>query len=569
VVTLAAALLAAVLLPPGAPGPRPDPVRRLALRWAGTGAVAAAASTALHVVLSRSEVLGLSPAEAAAPAGLARYLATDRQGVALGLQLLLCLLAQAAARRGSAGSAVVASTTALLPPVLVGHAVGLDSPGLSGSLIAAHVVGAAGWVAGLLAVGRLARVAPDRLPGTLPRYSALATGCLVLVAGTGLLTGLLRVGGPDGLGSGYAALVLVKVGLFLVVAELGRRNRSAARTGGVLRLTGVELLLMALASAVAVALTRTPLPARSFVPPVDGADVIGYPPPRQATAARLLTGWLADGPALLLLAVLVTGYLAGVLAVRRRGGRWPAGAVAAWAAGLLLLGWATVGGLGVYARVNLPGHVAARLLLATAVPILLLRGSPVALARAAWGWQPSAAGYGRWRLLSAPEVTLPWFALAVFGWYLPVVFSAVMLRPGGYWLMAAAALTAGLLLFSRSVPPACPGTVPPAAGPGRPPSALERATAPLGVLAMCAAVSLALTWSRLEVGATYFRQLTVPYFRVIGEEQRFAGTVAWLAGGVPVLVLLVVLVLAGRGRPEPVSRPVATAAAGTNPPNNG
>jgi putative copper resistance protein D len=210
--------------------------------------------------------------------------------------------------------------------------------------------------------------------------------------------------------------------------------------------------------------------------------------------------------------------------------------------------------------VNLPGNLGARLLMATAVPILLLRGSPAELARSAWGWTPSATALRWWRTLTAPEVALTWFALAVFGWYLPALFSAVMLRPGGYWLTAACALGAGVLVFARSVPPA--------AGPtSAPPGRAGPASAGV-VLVMCAAVSLAFSWSRTTVGETYFRQLTVPYFRVIGEEQRFAGTIAWLSGGLPVLVLLVALALTAQGRPRPGSQdhPV-TAPVVQRPPN--
>ena len=539
-------LLATALLPDNA-----QPARQRAFRLAGIGAAVAAMAGVGQAILARSEVLAVSAVSAAAPRGLSGYLVTDRQGRAMLAQVLLscgvALLARRSLRGPTGWVALLAAALALLPAVLAGHSVAVGAPGLSGTVISVHVLAVAAWVGGLLALGWAVRVQVDGVQVAIRRYSPLATGCLLLVAVTGLGSATIRVGGLDGLLTGYGALLLAKLLLFVVIAEVGRRQRVSVRGGsGLFRLVLPELTLMATAIAIGVALTRTPLPKRRFVPPVDGGDLLGYSPPRQATVPRLLTGVLLDGPALAAIGVLAVGYLLAVLALRRRGRCWPVGASLAWAAGLLLLAWATVGGLGVYARVSLPAQVAAHLLIATAVPILLLRGAPGALVSTLAPDRTAGAGRARaWRVLSAPEVALTWFALAVFGWYLPAVFSAVMLRPGGYWLITVTGFSAGLLLFARVVPPAGPGSV-----------VVERFHGRVlllgGALGMIAAASLALTWSRLLVGEAYYRQLTVPYFRVLPDEQRLAGTWIWVAGGVPVLLLAAALILARESdRPGP------------------
>ena len=544
-------LLATALLPGSA-----EQARRRAFRLAAIGAVVGAMAGVGQAILARSEVLAVSAVAAAGPRGLSGYLVTDRQGRAMFAQVLLAgwvaLLARRSARGPTTGRtigwvALLAAALALLPPVLAGHSVAVGAPGLSGTMISAHVLAVAAWVGGLLALGWAMRVQIDGAQVAIRRYGPLATGCLLLVAVTGLGSATIRADGPGGLLTGYGALLLAKLLLFVVIAEVGRRQRASVRgAAGLLRLVLPELTLMATAVAVGVALTRTPLPPRQFVPPVDGADLLGYPPPLQATVPRLLTGLLLDGPALAAIVVLAVGYLLAVLAVRRRGLRWPVGASLAWAAGLLLLAWATVGGLGVYARVSLPAQVAAHLLIATAVPILLLRGAPRALVSTLAPDRTAGAGLARaWQVLSAPEVALTWFALAVFGWYLPAVFSAVMLRPWGYWLIMVTGLSAGLLLFARVVPPVGPRSV-----------VVERIRGRVvllgGALGMIAAASLALSWSRLLVGEAYYRQLTVPYFRVLPDEQRLAGTWIWVAGGVPVLLLAAALILArDSDRPDP------------------
>jgi putative copper resistance protein D len=558
-------LTVTLLRPPGHPAAATRAVAR-----AGAWLLASAAiATVTHALLVSAQIAGVGPVSALDAGRWLDFVAGDPLGRALAVRGLLAalaavLLARAASRPGAAPAvALLLALLALVTPVVVGHAPTLGAPGLARVALAAHVVAMAVWAGGLFGlIWTAARPGPagsarapsraDAVAAVLPRFSPVAAWCLAGVAGSGLVLAMLRLGGPAPLpASAYGRIVLIKAAVLAVLAGLGawQRRRLAASPGRaavmLLRVAVVEVTLMAVAASLAVALSTTPAPPRRLPPPVGGADLLGYALPPEPTAARLATGVLLDGvPLALLLAASVT-YLVGVRTARRRGVGWRPAATACWFAGLLVAAWASVGGLGVYARVTMPAHVAAHLLLATAVPLLLLAGGAGTLARQTlpgrvWPTGPrlrvvAAAG----RRVADPVIALPAFGVAVLGWYLPQVFPAVMARPLGHTAMQASALGAGLLLFARVGPRPSAVRRDESAAAGKEPvgePVLVRAGVLAGVLVLCAAFSLALGTTSTLVGETYYRMLTVPYLRVLEDDQRLAGTLAWVAGGIPVIL---------------------------------
>jgi cytochrome c oxidase assembly factor CtaG len=102
---------------------------------------------------------------------------------------------------------------------------------------------------------------------------------------------------------------------------------------------------------------------------------------RPATSA-VLTQWTAQPVAIAVGALLVVGYLHGL---RRLGQPWPAWRTAVFAAGVLLLTWTSCGFLQVYSGSLYWVWTTQTLLLWLLVPILILSGHPVQLARAVSG----------------------------------------------------------------------------------------------------------------------------------------------------------------------------------------
>jgi cytochrome c oxidase assembly factor CtaG len=172
----------------------------------------------------------------------------------------------------------------------------------------------------------------------------------------------------------------------------------------------------------------------------------GYPGPPELTAARALTSWTLDLPALLVVLVLAGLYLAGVRRARRAGRPRPAGrAIAFLAGGAGVLAVATMGFPGAYAGTLFWARALQTVLLLLVVPLFLAMGGPLTLLSEAWpaaGRRAEAAIHTRAaRALTFPAVTALALILTPFLLYFTPWYGA-SIRPG-----AAASLTHLVLIL--------------------------------------------------------------------------------------------------------------------------
>lgn len=154
---------------------------------------------------------------------------------------------------------LVAALLGVITPAVTGHTSGTADHELAVMAIAPHVGGAALWVGGLAAILVLVR-RQALLDAVLPRFSRLATGCLIAIAGTGVLTALLSLDSAHELiTTGYGRLVITKVLALTVLAGLGNlaRRRLARNAAPVLRWAGLEVSLMACTIGLAAALAQS------------------------------------------------------------------------------------------------------------------------------------------------------------------------------------------------------------------------------------------------------------------------------------------------------------------------
>lgn len=129
-----------------------------------------------------------------------------------------------------------------------------------------HVVAAATWVGGLVAVVWAERRAPVAAAGMLGRFSPLALGCAVVVVVTGVVNALLRVDVATLLDTGYGVLVALKAVALVVLVGCGwlHRRRTLHRLDGTagsrpfLALAGFELVVMVVTFAIVTALAQSP-----------------------------------------------------------------------------------------------------------------------------------------------------------------------------------------------------------------------------------------------------------------------------------------------------------------------
>jgi putative copper export protein len=286
--TVGTLLFAAVLLPAPA-GSLPAASRR-ALRAASGCAIVWAASTVVGGLLTLSQLVGVAPT--AVPASSLRTFVTDLPAgraavVVLAASVLVALLARrCAGARPAALLLAVAGAGLVIPVVLTGHSASAADHVPAVTALGVHVVAAAAWVGGLIALLRYGR-SPEDLAPAADRFSTLALGCFAASGLSGLLAAWLVLGGTPSpgtvLSSGYGWLLLGKTTALLVLGVLGRRHRRhtlpllrAGRPGSFRRFAGVEAAVMLATIALAVALAASPPPATA-APPAPAATQAAPP----------------------------------------------------------------------------------------------------------------------------------------------------------------------------------------------------------------------------------------------------------------------------------------------------
>lgn len=187
------------------------------------------------------------------------------RGLVLTLACVLVVVGCATARLLRTDSvppraALVAALLGLLTPSVTGHAGTASDHELAVIMSALHIAAASAWVGGLAAILVFLSRRRAVLDPVLPRFSRLATFCIIGVGITGVLNALLRLPGLGALfTTGYGWLVVAKVVLLAVLAVLGNaaRVRLAADRIPVLRWAVLEVTTMAITIGVAAALSQT------------------------------------------------------------------------------------------------------------------------------------------------------------------------------------------------------------------------------------------------------------------------------------------------------------------------
>ncbi len=222
-------------------------------------ALATSACAVAAALLTAADLGGRSPAGLAGPGVLVDVARHDAPVQALLATAALELAVAGLARRER--TALALALLALLPGVLSGHAGTEAHPALAVPALALHVVAVVVWTGGL--AGLVLHVRGPGLATALPRYSALALGCAAVAGLSGAGQAALRL--PD-LPAGYGGLLLAKVLALGALVACGAWHRArtvpaavAGRPGAFLRLAVGEVAVMAVAVALGVALSRTPL----------------------------------------------------------------------------------------------------------------------------------------------------------------------------------------------------------------------------------------------------------------------------------------------------------------------
>ncbi|OBG26935.1 cytochrome c oxidase assembly protein [Mycobacterium sp. E3198] len=451
---------------------------------------------------------------------------------------------------------LAASLVTLIPLGLTGHSSAGGSHDLATNSLLIHLVAASLWAGGLLALLAHALRNGDHTGLALRRFSAVALWCWVAMALSGLVNALVRVLPSDLLTTDYGRLVVAK---FLALCTLGvlgwRQRRSAvaalqadpsASRRALVRLALVEAAVFGLTFGIAVGLGRTaPPPPPARLPTIPEAE-IGYDFDGPPTVARILFDWRFDlifGTAAIVLAAL---YVAGVVRLRRRGDRWPPGRTLAWLLGCSALLFVTSSGVGRYMPAMFSMHMIAHMGLSMLVPILLVLGAPVTLALRAL----PAAGRGEppgmreWllaalhsrlsRFLTNPIVATVLFVAGFYGLYLSSLFDTSVSSHAGHLAMNVHFLLSGYLFYwiVIGVDPT-PRPIPP----------LAKVGVVFASLPLHAFFGVVLMGWRKVLGGDYYRSLALPWHTDLIGDQHLGGGIAWAAGEVPLVIVMIALLV--------------------------
>ncbi|WP_158846305.1 cytochrome c oxidase assembly protein [Saccharothrix deserti] len=557
VVTIGSLLLAAFLVPPQENGTLAAD-GYAALRTAGWAALLWTLGAVLSVPFTVADALGqpvtvlLEPSVLFQVAGLVEQ--SKAWMITAVVVALLALGCRLALSWGWTTALFFLALFALVPVAVTGHSSGGGSHDVATNSLLYHLIAAAVWVGGLIALLAHGRRGGDHLALATTRFSKLALVCWIVMAASGVINAWVRLPLSQLFVSGYGLLLVGKTVALVVLGVVGyfQREKSVKQvvaTGSgrsLVKLAGVEVLLMFLTIGLAAALSRTPPPILERALPSTVELRIGYDLFGAPTLSRLLFDWRFDlifGSAFIALAVL---YLLGVRRLRRRGDAWPVGRTIAWVLGCLTVVFATSSGLGRYAPAMFSIHMEAHMLLSMLAPILLVLGGPVTLALRALptAGKGNPPGPREWllafvhspvaKVLTNPFVALALFVGSFYGLYFSGLFDAALDYHWAHLAMNAHFILVGYVFYWPviGIDPA-PNRLPP----------LGRLGLLFASIPFHAFFGIVLMSSQTVIGDDFYRSLGLPWVTSLLEEQRLGGGIAWAAGELPLIVVMVALLV--------------------------
>jgi cytochrome c oxidase assembly factor CtaG/putative copper export protein len=553
-------LFAAFLVPPQTNGVL-DAAGYRALRLGTAASAVWTVCAALLVPLTVSDVSGhplrenLNPIDIWSAAGVVDTATAWRWTAFIAAAVTLASLP--VLRWGWTPVLLAGALLSVVPLGLTGHSSAGGAHDLATNSLLIHLIAGALWAGGLLALLVHALRAGSHADLAARRFSALALWCFVAMAASGVLNALVRVPLNDLVRTQYGWLVIGKFVALCLLGLLGWRQRRSglaalhsdpSARGPLIRVALVEAAVFGLTFGMAVGLGRTPPPPLTREPtPVEVA--IGYDFAGPPTLARVLFDWRFDlifGTAAIVLAVL---YLVGMRRLRRRGDAWPVGRTFAWLCGCAALLFATSSGLGRYMPVMFSMHMVAHMLLSMLVPILLVLGAPVTLALRALPtagrvdppgpreWLLAALHSRASRFLTHPIVATVLFVAGFYGLYFGGLFDAAVDNHAAHVLMNVHFLLSGYLFYwvVIGVDPT-PRQIP----------QLGKVAMVFASLPLHAFFGVVLMGMQTVLGETFYRSLQLSWHTDLIGDQRLGGGIAWAAGEVPLVVVMIALLIQWR-----------------------
>jgi putative copper resistance protein D len=337
----------------------------------------------------------------------------------------------------------------------------------------------------------------------------------------------------------YGALIGLKIGLLGLIALTAVRIRKTLADSSLIRF---EVALLVLVMAIGSLLSRfTPIVESEFE--YDRVrEIVGVAMPAEPTWQRIFFEYEADALMLGVLVFATALYIRGVVALARRGDKWPVGRTISFAIGISLLDYSTSGGLGLYALFSFQYHMIAHMVLSMIAPIFLVLSAPITLAlrtlpigrtseeRGIRGWLIESLHSRVTGIWTNPIVALAIFDGSLFALYFTPLFGDLMSSHFGHLLMNFHFIAAGLLFFHVIV-----GIDP---NPRRV-HHLVRVVILLGAISIHAFFSIALQASNTLIDGGYYQSLERPWATDLLADQKAGASIGWAMGEIPIIIALI------------------------------
>ncbi|EGD55577.1 cytochrome c oxidase assembly protein [Gordonia neofelifaecis] len=542
-----------------------------AMRWAATSMIIWVICALAMIPLSISNVSGAPLSETLVPKNLITAYGVVADGrywlwTAI-FAALAAVVARVTMRWGWTFLAMALVFLSLMPSALLGHSSSGGAHDLATNSLILHIVTAALWMGGLLAV--LAYAFGDGRWRTLAvsRYSRVAFWCLFIVGISGVINALVRMSLGDLFTTTYGLVAVAKFVAVVIAGLIGGLHRKYTireleetddpRRSLFVRFAAVELVVFAVAFGFGAGLSRTPPPVLGTANVSPMELKIGYNLDGPPTLSKLLFDWRFDlifGTFAIVAAIV---YLRGVYRLHKRGDRWPVGRTVSWLLGCAALLIATSSGFGRYAPAMFSIHMMSHMMLSMLIPVLLVLGGPVTLALRAIppAGRGNPPGPREWiltaihspysRFITNPFIVVTLFVGSFYVLYLGGLFDAVVENHSAHLLMNLHFLVSGYLFYWLVI------GIDPAP---RQISPMAKLGVVWGSLPFHAFFGVALMMTGTVIAEAYYRSLQHPWSFDMAADQRMGGGIAWATGEFPLVLVMLALLVQWRRQDDRAAR---------------
>ena len=452
------------------------------------------------------------------------------------ISLLVFVLSSRVKRNGGAFWLMLLALSGQLAPVFQSHSSSLGSHSLAIGSLVIHVTALTFWIGSVIAL-RLMVTEDQAL--AFPRVSTIALWSSFAVVLSGVVNAWTRLRISDSWFTTYGALIALKVVLTISIFIFASKLRKGINLQWLLPF---EIGLMSLILGIGSVLNR-------FTPEETAPDIFdrvreltGISMPQPPTLSRVFFEYEANGLILGLLVFATALYIRGVVALSRRGDKWPVGRTISFAIGISLLDYATSGGLGLYAHFSFQYHMIAHMVLSMIAPIAIILSAPITLAlrtlpigrdkeeRGIRGLLINFLHSKPTSIWTHPLVALAIFDGSLFALYFTPLFGNLMTGHFGHLIMDLHFIAAGLLFFHVIV-----GIDP---NP-RKVHHLVRVVILLAAMSIHAFFSIALMSANDLIDGGYYQLLDRPWSTDLLSDQKVGAAIGWAMGEIPIVAALI------------------------------